>query len=148
MYFLSTEISTSDDINVFCVVMLVDYSVFDKRIWHTIGPKSFFFFGTAQFSFGPDCAINYDYNYCITHNATLLIGSRCIPNCAHTNYCWANRPMLQNIHNVYQNLWSIFMSIFIPMRSLYSSLKPLHLVCEPCRQRNWNNDGLELQMII
>ena len=53
----------SDDINVFCVVMLVDYSVFDKLIWRTIGPKSFLF-GTAQFSFGPDCAINYDYNYC------------------------------------------------------------------------------------
>ena len=33
--------------------------------------------------FGPDGAVNYD---CIVTNS-LLIGSRCIPNGAHTNHC-------------------------------------------------------------
>ena len=35
-------------------------SVFDKLIWHTIGPKSFLF-GTAQFSLWASGAVNYDY---------------------------------------------------------------------------------------
>ena len=36
--------------------------------------------------FGPDGTVNYDY---IVTNS-LLIGSRCIPNGAHTNHCRAN----------------------------------------------------------
>ena len=35
--------------------------------------------------FGPDCAINYDYIVTNSINS-LLIGSRCIPNDAHTNH--------------------------------------------------------------
>ena len=35
-------------------------SVFDKLIWHTIGPKSFLF-GTAQLSLWASDAVNYDY---------------------------------------------------------------------------------------
>ena len=67
-------------------------SVFDKRtcMWCTIGPKSFLF-GAAQFSlFGPDGAVtcNYDYTYVISITInSLLIGSRCIHNGAHTNHC-------------------------------------------------------------
>ena len=41
--------------------------------------------------FGPDSAVNYDY--IITNSITcnsLLICSRCLPNGAHTNHCWAN----------------------------------------------------------
>ena len=34
--------------------------------------------------FGPDGTANYD---CIVTNNILLIGSRCISNGAHTNYC-------------------------------------------------------------
>ena len=36
--------------------------------------------------FGPDGAINYDYIVTNSINS-LLIGSRCIPNGAHTNHC-------------------------------------------------------------
>ena len=35
-------------------------SVFDKLIWHTIGPKSFLF-GTAHFSLWASGTVNYDY---------------------------------------------------------------------------------------
>ena len=54
---------------------------FDMLIWCTIGTKSFLF-GTAQFSLWASGAVNYDY---IVTNS--LIGSRCIPNGVHTNYC-------------------------------------------------------------
>ena len=64
--------------------------VFDKLIWHTIGPKSFLF-GTAQFSFWASGAVNYDYILTNTIKS-LLIGSICIPNGTHTNHCWANLP--------------------------------------------------------
>ena len=60
-------------------------SVFDKLIWHTIGPKSFLF-GTAQFSLWVSGAVDYDYIITNSINS-LLIGSRYIPNGAH---CWAN----------------------------------------------------------
>ena len=36
--------------------------------------------------FGPDGTINYDYIVTNSINS-LLIGSRCIPNGAHTNLC-------------------------------------------------------------
>ena len=36
--------------------------------------------------FGPDGAVNYDYIVTNSINS-LLIGSRCIPNGAHTNHC-------------------------------------------------------------
>ena len=39
--------------------------------------------------FGPDGAVNYDYIVTNSINP-LLIGSKCIPNGAHTDYCWAN----------------------------------------------------------
>ena len=65
----------------------------DKLIWHTIGPKSFLF-GTAKF-FGPDGAVDYDYIITNSINS-LLIGSSCIPNGAHT-------PNLA--HALYQQLW-------------------------------------------
>ena len=36
--------------------------------------------------FGPDGAVNYDY--IVTNSIdSLLIGSRCLPNGAHTNHC-------------------------------------------------------------
>ena len=61
-------------------------SDFDKLVWCTNGPKSFLF-GTAQFPlFGPDGAVNYDYIVTNSINS-LLIGSRCILNGAHTNHC-------------------------------------------------------------
>ena len=63
-------------------------SVFDKLIWHTIGPKSFLF-GTVQFCLWASGAVNYDYIVTNSINS-LLIGSRCIPNGAHTNHCRAN----------------------------------------------------------
>ena len=58
-------------------------SVFDKLIWHTIGPKSFLF-GTAQFSLWASGAVIYDYIVTNSINS-LLIGSRCILNGAHTS---------------------------------------------------------------
>ena len=59
-------------------------SVFDKLIWRTIDPKSSLF-GTAQFSLWP---ILY---YIVTNSInSLLIGSRCVLNGAHTNHFWAN----------------------------------------------------------
>ena len=63
-------------------------SVFDKLVWCTIGPKSFLF-GTAEFSLWASGAGNYDYIITNSINS-LLIGSKCIPNGAHTNHCWAN----------------------------------------------------------
>ena len=51
-------------------------------IWHTIGPKSLSFSSL----FGPDGTVNYDYIVTNSINC-LLIGSRCIPNGAHTNHC-------------------------------------------------------------
>ena len=35
--------------------------------------------------FGPDGAVNYDYNVTNSINS-LLVGSRCIPNGTHTDY--------------------------------------------------------------
>ena len=65
--------------------MYMYISVFDKLMWRTIGPKSFLF-GTAQYSLWASGAVNYDY--IVTNNIkSLLIGSRCIPNDAHTNHC-------------------------------------------------------------
>ena len=66
-----------------------DYtSVFDMLIWRTIVPKSFLF-GTPQFSLWAIGAVNH--NYIVTSSIkSSLIGSRCIPNSAHTNYFWAN----------------------------------------------------------
>ena len=67
------------------VFLLIVYtSVFDKLIWHTIGPKSFLF-GTAQFSLWANGAVNYDYIITNSINC-LLIGSRCITNVVHTNH--------------------------------------------------------------
>ena len=61
------------------------FSVFDKFIWDTIGPKSFLF-STAQFSLWANGAVNYDY--IVTNSIkSLLIGSRCILNGTHTNHC-------------------------------------------------------------
>ena len=66
-----------------CIYNVYMYiSVFDKLIWRTLGPMSFLF-GTAQFSLWASGVVNYDY---IVTNSS-LIGSRCIPNGAHTNYC-------------------------------------------------------------
>ena len=68
--------------------LLLLNSVFDKLICCTIGPKSFLF-GTAQFSLWLSGAVNHDY--IVTNSIkSLLTGSRCIPNGAHTNHCWAN----------------------------------------------------------
>ena len=64
---------------------MVWYSVFDKLVWRTIGPKSFLF-GTAEFSLWASEAVNYDYIITNSINS-FLIGSRCIPNGAHTNHC-------------------------------------------------------------
>ena len=58
-------------------------SVFEKLIWCTIGPKSFLF-GAAQFSLWASGTVNYDYIVTNSINC-LLIGSRYIPNGAHTN---------------------------------------------------------------
>ena len=63
---------------------IIYISVFDKLIWHTIGPKSFLF-GTARFSLWASGAVNYDY-ILTNNNNSLLIGSRFIPNGAHTNH--------------------------------------------------------------
>ena len=65
--------------------MYMYISVFDKLMWRTIGPKSFLF-GAAQFSLSASGAVNYDYVVSNSINS-LLIGSRCIPNGAHTNHC-------------------------------------------------------------
>ena len=47
-------------VHVHTLYMYIHVSVFDKLIWHTIGPKSFLF-GTAQFSVWASGAVNYDY---------------------------------------------------------------------------------------
>ena len=62
-------------------------SVFDKLIWHTIGPKSFLF-GTAWFSLWASGAVSYDYILSNSINS-LLIGLRFIPNGAYLNHFWA-----------------------------------------------------------
>ena len=63
-------------------------SVFDNLIWCIIGPKSFLF-GTAWFSLWASGAVNFDY--IVTNSiSSLLIGSRCILNGAHTNHFRAN----------------------------------------------------------
>ena len=64
--------------------MYMYISVFDKLIWHTIGPMSFFI-GTAQFSLWAIGAANYDYIVTNSFNA-LLIGSRCTLNGTHPNH--------------------------------------------------------------
>ena len=57
-------------------------SVFDKLIWHTIGPKSFLF-GTTQLSLWASGAVNYDY--IVTNSINWLkMYSKCH---THTNHC-------------------------------------------------------------
>ena len=77
--------------------MYIHVSVFDKLICRIIGPKSFLF-GTAQFSLWASGTVNYDYIVTNSINS-LLIGSRCIPNGAHTNHVGPIWPMFQNIKN-------------------------------------------------
>ena len=77
------------------------YQCFDKLIWRAIGPKSFLF-GTAQFSVWVRGAVNYDYIITNSINS-LLIGSRCIPICAHTNHVEPIWPVLQNL----SKLWHV-----------------------------------------
>ena len=45
---------------VFIIYNSIIFSVFDKPIWCTIGPKSFLF-GTAQLSLWASGTVNYDY---------------------------------------------------------------------------------------
>ena len=73
--------------------------------------------------FGPDGAVNYDY---IVSNSInyLLIGSRCIPNGTHTNHCWANWPMLQNIPNKLSQYLVINFSWWLDIWWLISELYP------------------------
>ena len=81
-------IYTSDfgyNVHVVLSVVFMKISVFDKLIWHTIGPKSFLF-GTVQSSLWASGAFNYAYIVTNSINSS-LIGSRCIPNGTHTNYC-------------------------------------------------------------
>ena len=66
------------------ICMYVYISVYDKLIWCTIGPKSFLF-GTLHFFVWASGAVNYDYIVTNSINS-LLIGSRCILNGAHTNH--------------------------------------------------------------
>ena len=82
-------------------------SIFDKLIWCTIGPKSFLF-GTARFSPWASGIVNYDF---IITNSTnsLLIGSRCLPNGAHTNHCWTK---LTHASKHIKKLW--WVSTMIP----------------------------------
>ena len=63
---------------------LYHISVFDKFIWCTIGPMTFFI-GTAQFSLWAIGAANY--NYIVTNSINcLLIDSIYIPNGTHTDH--------------------------------------------------------------
>ena len=78
-----------------CVCTCKYVSVFDKLIWCTTGPKSYLY-GTAQFSLWASSTVNYDYIITNSINS-LLIGSRCIPNGAHTNHCWANLAHASNV---------------------------------------------------
>ena len=65
--------------------MYVCISVFDKLIWrHTIGSELYLALHNSLF--GPDGTVNYDYIVTNSINS-LLIGSRCIPNGAHTIHC-------------------------------------------------------------
>ena len=55
-------------------------------MWHTIGPKSFLF-GTAQFTFWANGAVNYDL--IVTNSIDFwLIGSRCILNGSIQSLDW------------------------------------------------------------
>ena len=49
-------------------------------------PKELLIWHCTVLSLGPDGAVNYDYIITNSINS-LLIGSRCIPNGAHTNHC-------------------------------------------------------------
>ena len=72
-------------VHVYMYMYNIQGSVFDKLIWHTIGPKSFLF-GAAQFSLWASGTVNY--HYIVTNSInSLLIGSRCIPNGTHINHC-------------------------------------------------------------
>ena len=51
-------------------------NVFDKIIWHTIGPKSILF-GTEQLSLWADGAVNYDY--IVTNSINSLLAQNVFP---------------------------------------------------------------------
>ena len=74
---------------------MVHHSPKEFLIWHCtsslfepdgIGPKSFLIWHCTSSLFEPDGAVNYDYIVTNSINSS-LIGSRCIPNGAHTNHC-------------------------------------------------------------
>ena len=67
-------------------------SVFDKLIWHTIGPKSFLF-GTAQFSLWASGTINYDYVVTNSINCLLTVFAM-VHTLTIIEPFW---PMLQNV---------------------------------------------------
>ena len=70
--------------SILCKYMYIYISVFNKLIWCTFGPKSSLF-GSAQLSLWASGTVNYDYIVTNSINS-LLIGSKCFPNGAHTNH--------------------------------------------------------------
>ena len=61
----------------------IQLSIFDKLIWRTISPKGFLFVW--------HCTVLY------LGQMVQLTGSKCIPDGAHINHCWANLTMLQKL---------------------------------------------------
>ena len=130
-------------------ILILWYSVFDKLIWCTIGPKSFLF-GT----------VNYDYIVTNSINS-FLIDSKCIPNGTHTNHCWANlahaskliknsdvlvhvstactcsRDLLKTtrmMFHIYKAFWRIYMYMYITC----TAKAPWCLISLSLRNNPWN----------
>ena len=105
-----------------CTISVVMYMVwYSELVWRTIGSKSFLF-GTAEFSLWASGAGNYDYIITNSINS-LLIGSRCIPNGAHTNHCLTN---LARASKLIKNS-GIFLRLFWKLR-LYMAVMLLLLM--------------------
>ena len=81
-------------------------NVFDKIIWHTIGPKSILF-GTEQLSLWADGAVNYDY--IVTNSINSLLAQNVFPMAHSLTIVEPIWPMLQKLSKtlMYMNQYTV-----------------------------------------
>ena len=66
--------------------LLIHYTVFWISLYGSPTAQRASYLAQHSSLFGSEGAVNYDYNVTNTINS-MLIGSRCILNAAHTNHC-------------------------------------------------------------
>ena len=80
-----------------------------------------------SFLFRTDGTVNYDYIITNSINC-LLIGSRCIPNGAHTNHCWANLAHASKPIKHSAEWWAINILSKLSFRKALKTMSHIHIM--------------------